>query len=1391
MKKLSCRVLTTLSLLFATIGLATAQTLTFQPESGSSLKAGAAFTVVCSDASVALSDIWYITYATLDEAQKQAPTSFANYNVSYNFGTPYGFDPEMPVVAAAILDKPETITYAVYKLEGAEEPDPGVTVAAPTFNPAGGEVEPNSKVMITCATNGATIHYTTDNSTPSASSTEYTTPIEITEAVTIKAIAVLDGKESEVAEAAYTIKQPLSVTVTFNPVSGSKVPPGTTFTVSGTHNDAGNGMFYFKSYATKADAEADDWSSSNPQAICMNGKTSPSREIPTATPIIKVAAKIGTGWSDFFYAEYIIETAEEPENPGSGKATIRLTVNGENCPYTDRHQYQLLLDANHTMADTYKEELDKAYFDPNLLSRLYDATTATIPAGITAENIATGVDPDKETSIEVEAGVYDIFLLQSFDASWGPRNVLRSVYGPSGQFYVDNITIQENKTYNFLVTFDKSGAHAELVIPIDLQLTAILGENKPSCEAESMEVSLAVSNIGSTEVTTYEAYYAVGTDTVRETVTSALAAGESTVFTFARKLALNVGEKTNIKAWILAKDEIMTDNNTGEYIVYRSESNPLPLTINSEQMHTAKASDWTLDENKALVASENATTPVFLPCFHVEHAGTYRLSYEYICGRFVELPDGGGILINNVDVYKICVGKTSQDWKDWSVAITDSTITGSSNQNEFTSKEISFEIEEPGDYAFCIFAERVNDNNNLKFRNLEIDEISAFSARLTNFNIRLPRLIPQDWTDASWQIDVDIENRGLQKLQDADFVISVNGTEATRQKFSLDVEAKQTLSLDVPVSGFHDGEAIKVSGNVLVGNAVVGKADAQPEITVTKDIAAFDHISDFTAAKTLQGYNGGQIGLIYPVAAKDTLTALAIGWGEMPDNMDIGISIQKVNVENDEISLGDIIYETKVRRGLPASLQTYDIPAFLLEAGNYFISVAQLGMTSFKLAMDESPEGGFFLFDKNKNTWNYYTQAGYPAIRAIFGSNGKLLSKDAMVSAISKPIDGGVFTSNEPIVVKVRNNGTDAVELPVYVRVDNTLLEPQTVALKSYESKEITFRTDLAAQNADRNITITAFTSLAGDEDPDNDTLRKKIVSFVPADPYKMDFESCLDFATEGLNPTWTSVSLDKTPVLPLRHVLDGEFHYVEFPGSETDLGFIVFNPVTTEPSMLFYDYYNNCRSHSGQRFGVSLGINDEYVPKDDWLISPKLKMPKNTQLSMWVKSFDKVFKETYEIWVSEGLGNPESEDFQCIYPGEDDDALRAGGEWENVTFDLSQFDNKEIHVAIRCVSADAPMFMIDDIVIGSNVSNEEEQNADFRISAYPNPATETVSFISPDAYINEVALFNTSGVLIHRSATNLSSNNYRYNVRGLVSGLYFARILTDKGTVIRKFMVR
>lgn len=82
----------------------------------------------------------------------------------------------------------------------------GTTVASPTFDPPGGTYPSARSVTLSSATAGATIRYTVDGSTPTASSTVYTGPITVSATSTISAIALKSGSaNSPVASASYTI----------------------------------------------------------------------------------------------------------------------------------------------------------------------------------------------------------------------------------------------------------------------------------------------------------------------------------------------------------------------------------------------------------------------------------------------------------------------------------------------------------------------------------------------------------------------------------------------------------------------------------------------------------------------------------------------------------------------------------------------------------------------------------------------------------------------------------------------------------------------------------------------------------------------------------------------------------------------------------------------------------------------------------------------------------------------------------------------------------------------------------------------------------------------------------------------------------------------------------
>jgi len=79
-------------------------------------------------------------------------------------------------------------------------------VATPTFDPPGGAYSGPQSVTISCATDGAEIRYTTNNSEPTATSPLFTEPVQVTVSTNIRARAYKAGMtSSQIAYAVYQI----------------------------------------------------------------------------------------------------------------------------------------------------------------------------------------------------------------------------------------------------------------------------------------------------------------------------------------------------------------------------------------------------------------------------------------------------------------------------------------------------------------------------------------------------------------------------------------------------------------------------------------------------------------------------------------------------------------------------------------------------------------------------------------------------------------------------------------------------------------------------------------------------------------------------------------------------------------------------------------------------------------------------------------------------------------------------------------------------------------------------------------------------------------------------------------------------------------------------------
>ena len=212
----------------------TVATPAFSPASGA-VNSGTKVTISCATEGAKI-------YYTTDENEPTAESS------EYT-GAAISITEAVTLKAIAVKDgmNNSAVASASYTIKG--------TVASPAFSVASGAVNSGTKVTISCVTEGAKIYYTTDDSDPTASSSEYTEEISVTPPMTLKAIAVKDGmNDSAVASASYTIKGTVA-TPAFSPDSGA-VNSGTSVKISCSTDGA---KIYYTTDGNEPTAESTEY----------------------------------------------------------------------------------------------------------------------------------------------------------------------------------------------------------------------------------------------------------------------------------------------------------------------------------------------------------------------------------------------------------------------------------------------------------------------------------------------------------------------------------------------------------------------------------------------------------------------------------------------------------------------------------------------------------------------------------------------------------------------------------------------------------------------------------------------------------------------------------------------------------------------------------------------------------------------------------------------------------------------------------------------------------------------------------------------------------------------------------------------------------------------------
>lgn len=185
------------------------------------------------------------------------------------------------------------------------------SIEAPTFSPLGGTFYAATEVSLYCATDGATIKYSYDNSTWS----DYSTPLTISETTTVYAKAVLGEDESDVVSATYTIAEKKNVV--FN-ITDKELAYGESYSVT-----RGSGK----------DVETDGFvtiTSNNEKVASVSGLKITPEAVGSATITLSVAE--GDTYKAGEYSFTLTVTAPEGKTTaptaGGGTALFDFTQDG-------------------------------------------------------------------------------------------------------------------------------------------------------------------------------------------------------------------------------------------------------------------------------------------------------------------------------------------------------------------------------------------------------------------------------------------------------------------------------------------------------------------------------------------------------------------------------------------------------------------------------------------------------------------------------------------------------------------------------------------------------------------------------------------------------------------------------------------------------------------------------------------------------------------------------------------------------------------------------------------------------------------------------------------------------------------------------------------------------
>ena len=390
---------------------------------------------------------------------------------------------------------------------------------------------------------------------------------------------------------------------------------------------------------------------------------------------------------------------------------------------------------------------------------------------------------------------------------------------------------------------------------------------------------------------------------------------------------------------------------------------------------------------------------------------------------------------------------------------------------------------------------------------------------------------------------------------------------------------------------------------------------------------------------------------------------------------------------------------------------------------------------------------------------------------------------DAGILSIDAP-STGVLTNSENISVTIRNYGVNSISnFDIYYSVNssNQIVETVNQTIESGQNLSFTF-TDQFDFSSPGEYTIVSGTSLTGDEDISNNEISNIIISEEATncpDNYELpiawrdNFECYDPFIISDIGD-WIMYDLDGGTTWGANAV---DFENESYVGTG-----IIYNDELATVTGAEVPEWNTYEGDQGLYF-IASGSGGTTTPNDDWMISPEFSL---NNISSPIFSFKaKSVNDTYGLErIQVYVGNTVNyNDFTMISSG---NYIEVPTDWTTYEFDLSEYQDQNIRVAIRYVSNDSFVLQTDSFKVEGTLSISENDILNF--DYYYDRFNQRLN-VNSDEFLNRIEVYSLIGQRLFVDEINgfsdsinlnyLSPSIYLFKVHG-VNGIKLFKLLVE-----------